>query len=65
MVKDLSSNAGDIRGVGSIPGSGKSTGVGVAHGVFLPGKFLIQRSLLGYRPWGLKELDTTEHKHRV
>ena len=29
--------------------------------VFLPGKPHGQRSLVGYRPWGHKELDTTEH----
>ena len=28
--------------------------------VFLPGKFHGQKSLAGYSPWGLKELDTTE-----
>ena len=28
--------------------------------VFLPGESLGQRSLAGYRPWGCKELDTTE-----
>ena len=28
--------------------------------VFLPGKFLRQRSLLGYRPCSHKELDMTE-----
>ena len=28
MVKNLPANAGDIRDVGSIPGSGKSPGVG-------------------------------------
>ena len=28
--------------------------------VFLPGKFHGQRSLVGYSPWGHKELDTTE-----
>ena len=27
--------------------------------VFLPGKFHGQRRLVGYSPWGLKELDTT------
>ena len=27
---------------------------------FLPGKFHGQRSLVGYSPWGHKELDTTE-----
>ena len=28
--------------------------------VFLPGDFHGQRSLAGYSPWGLKELDMTE-----
>ena len=28
--------------------------------VFLPGRFLGQRSLVGYGPWDLKELDMTE-----
>ena len=28
--------------------------------VFLPGKFHGQKSLVGYSPWGCKELDTTE-----
>ena len=28
--------------------------------VFLPGDSHGQRSLVGYNPWGLKELDTTE-----
>ena len=31
--------------------------------VFLPGKFHGQKSLAGYRPWGLKESDMTEHTH--
>ena len=31
--------------------------------VFLPGKFHRQRSLTGYRPWGRKESDSTEHMH--
>ena len=29
--------------------------------VFLPGESHGQRSLLGYGPWGHKELDSTEH----
>ena len=29
--------------------------------VFLPGKVHGQRRLANYRPWGCKELDTTEH----
>ena len=28
--------------------------------VFLPGEFHGQRSLMGYSPWGPKEMDTTE-----
>ena len=31
--------------------------------VFLMGKFYGQRSLVGYSPWGCKELATTEHTH--
>ena len=33
--------------------------------VFLTGKFHRQRRLMGYSAWGLKELDTTEHMHRI
>ena len=32
----------------------------VTTSVFLPGESLWQRSLTGYSPWGLKELDKTE-----
>ena len=32
--------------------------------IFLPGKFHEQRSLMGYSPWGRKELDTAERTHR-
>ena len=31
------------------------------HSVLLPGESHGQRSLVGYSPWGRKELDTTEH----
>ena len=61
-VKKLPANAGDIRDAGLIPGLGRSPGGGCGnplqcscledpHG---------QRSLVGYSPWGHKELDTTE-----
>ena len=33
--------------------------------VFLPGKSHGQRSLAGYSPWGLKELDMTEQQKEV
>ena len=33
--------------------------------VFLPGKSPGQRSLLGYRPWGRKESNMTEHSLEI
>ena len=33
--------------------------------VFLPGKFLGQRSPMGYNPWGHKEPEITEHVERA
>ena len=48
VVKNLPANAGDIRGMGLIPGSRRPPGVG--HGnllQFLPGGFQGQRSLVG------------------
>ena len=33
--------------------------------VFLPGKFHEQRSLVGYTPWGQKELDMTKHGENI
>ena len=54
VVKNPPANAGDIRDVCSIPGSGRSPGGG--HGqptpVFLPEKSHGQRSLAGYSPRG-------------
>ena len=32
----------------------------VTHSSILPGEFHGQRSLVGYSPWGRKELDTAE-----
>ena len=32
----------------------------ITHSVFLPGESHGQRSLMGYSPWGQKELDMTE-----
>ena len=32
--------------------------------VILTGKFHGQRTLVGYSPWGHKELDTTEHRQQ-
>ena len=61
VAQNLPANLGDARDAGSIPGSGKSPGVGSGNPpVFLPGKFHEQRKLAGYSPWGHKESDTTE-----
>ena len=60
--KESACNAGDP---GSIPRSGRSPGEDSPRErrlsrVFLPGKSQGQRSLVGYSPWGHKELDSTE-----
>ena len=59
VVKNPPANAGDVRDVGSIPGSGRSPGGG--HGSPLQCSCLEkahgQRSLVGYGPWGGTESD--------
>ena len=51
VVKNPPANAGDVRDVGSIPGSGRSPGGG--HGNPLqPGESHGQRSLASYSLWG-------------
>ena len=60
-VKNPSANAGDKC---SIPGLGRSPGGG--HGYPVQYSCLenpMDRSLVGYSPWGRKELDTTEQLH--
>ena len=53
-------NAGDP---GLIPGLGRSPGEGNVFFSILVWKIPWTRSLVGYRPWGLKESDTTEKLH--
>ena len=61
MVKNPPANAGDIRDVGSIPGSGRSPEEGMANiPVFLPGEPYGQSILAGYSSQGGKELVTTK-----
>ena len=61
-MKNLTASAGDIRDMGSIPESGRSPGGGRGN----PLQYSClenphgQRGLMGYSPWGHKELDTTE-----
>ena len=58
MVKNPQScNAGDL---GLILGSGRSPGEGNGNPLQYSCLGNGQRSLVGYRPWGRKELDTTE-----
>ena len=62
VVKNLSANAGDFRDLGSIPGLGRSPGGGRGSPLQYsrPENPSGQRSLVGYSPWGHKELDMTE-----
>ena len=63
MVKECRSvSVGDLRGVGLIPGSGRSPGGGNGSPTpaFWPGESHGQRSLAGFSPWECKELDTTD-----
>ena len=70
VVKNFSANEGNTRDPSQIPGSGRSPREGKWQPtpVFLPGKSHGQRSL-SYRPWDLRESDTTEwlstHAHLI
>ena len=63
LVKNPLASTGGVRVTGSIPESGISFGIG--NGNPLQYSYLEnppgQKSLVGYRPWGCKELDRTEH----
>ena len=67
VVKNPPANVGDVRVVGSIPGSGRSPGGG--HGNPLQYFCLKnphgQRNLEGYNPWCRKELDTMSDQAQV
>ena len=62
MVKNPPVIAGDARGTGLISGSGRHPGGGNGNPlqIFSPGESHGQRSLVGYSPWGGKDLDMTE-----
>ena len=62
MVKNLPANAGDIETQGFSPCVEKILWRRdwLPISVFLPGESHGQMSLVGYSPWGHKELDTTE-----
>ena len=52
MVKNMPANAGDLRDMGLIPGSGRSPGEGNGNPLqYSSWECHGQRSLVGYRPW--------------
>ena len=62
MVKNPPADAGDLRDLGSVLGSGRSPGEGNSYPLQYSclKEFHGQRSLASYSPWGCKELDMTE-----
>ena len=73
MVRNPFANAENTGSMGLIPGLGRSPGGGNGNKVYSsclknPMDFLLssrQRRLMGYSPWGHKELYTTEHAERA
>ena len=65
VVKNLPSNAGDIRDSGSIPGSGDPLEECMATHSSPLGWRIPWRSLESYGPWGHKEPDMTEHTQYI
>ena len=61
--KNPPANAGDMRDAGSTPESGRSLGGGRGNPLqssILAWRIPRQRSVVGYSPWGCRELNTTE-----
>ena len=58
MVKNPLGNEGDVRDVGSIPGSGRSSGGG--HGNLLQYPWRIPMDIGAYSPQGYKVSDMNE-----
>ena len=67
MVKNLPAMwETQLRSLGQEDPLGKGMATHSSILVFLPGEFHGQRKLMGYNPWGRKELDMTElltHTH--
>ena len=60
---DSKESACNVADLGSVPGLGRSPGGGLGNPLRYsclenPNR---QRSLVGYHPWGRKELDATKH----
>ena len=61
MVENPPANAGDVRDKGSIPGSGRPLGEGMAtHSSILAWRVARTEEPGGHSPQSCKELDTTE-----
>ena len=61
VVKNLPSDAGNARDMGSVPGLGRSQEKGMAtHPIILAEEFQGEKSLVGYSTWDHKELEMTE-----
>ena len=64
MVKNLPVNAGDAGDISCILGSERPLEEEMAtHNSILAWKSYGQRSLVGYSPWGCKELVETDHTY--
>ena len=63
LVKNPPANAGDTRHMGSIPGSGRSPGVGSGNPFqySCPENSMDRGVWRDYSPWGRRELESTEH----
>ena len=64
---DCEESACIVGDLGLIPGLGRSSEEGNGYPLQYSclGKSHGQRSLVGYSPWGCKELDTTEYPHKA
>ena len=60
-VKNLPVSEGDTGDTGSIHGSGRSHGEGNGNFHQSSREHPMDRSLVGYSPWGCTESDTTEY----
>ena len=64
VINNPPANAGDIKDVGSVPGSGSSTEKEMAiHCSILAWRIPWTEDSDGLQSWGRKELDTNEHTH--
>ena len=65
VVKNSPANAGDIRDVGLIPGSGRCPGGGYGNPLQYSCLEIPWTEELGYSSWSPKELDTTEATYQA